>query len=33
VVFDVGADGLIRRVEVYLQRAYFLDEEGEITRP
>jgi ketosteroid isomerase-like protein len=33
VVFDIGADGLITRVEVYLQRAYFVGDEDEIARP
>jgi ketosteroid isomerase-like protein len=32
LVLDLGADGLISRVEVYLQRAYFVDEEPEIAR-
>ena len=32
IVLDIGPDGLISRVEVYLQRGYFLDEEDEITR-
>ena len=32
IVLDVGADGLITRVEVYLQRGYFVDDEPEITR-
>ena len=32
VVLDVGRDGLIRRVEVYLQRAYFVADEAEIAR-
>lgn len=32
VVVDLGPDGLISRVEVYLQRAYFVDDEPEIQR-
>ena len=32
IVLDIGADGLIHRVEVYLQRGYFLDEEPEVPR-
>ena len=32
IVCDLGADGLIRRVEVYLQRGYFVDDEPEIHR-
>ena len=32
IVLDIGPDGLIHRVEVYLQRGYFLDEEPEIPR-
>jgi ketosteroid isomerase-like protein len=32
LVLDLGPDGLISRVEVYLQRAYFVDEEPEIAR-
>jgi ketosteroid isomerase-like protein len=32
IVVDLGSDGLIARVEVYLQRAYFVDEEDEIPR-
>jgi ketosteroid isomerase-like protein len=33
IVLDIGPDGLITRVEVYLQRAYFVDDEDEIRRP
>lgn len=33
IVLDIGPDSLINRVEVYLQRAYFVDEEDEIRRP
>lgn len=32
IVLDLGPDGLIRRVEVYLQRGYFVDEEAPIDR-
>ncbi|MFA5882439.1 MAG: nuclear transport factor 2 family protein [Acidimicrobiia bacterium] len=32
IVLDVGPDGLIHRVEVYLQRAYFVDDEPEVPR-
>jgi len=32
VVLDIGPDGLIHRVEVYLQRGYFVDEEPEVPR-
>ena len=32
IVLDLGADGLIHRVEVYLQRAYFVDDEETIAR-
>ena len=32
IVLDLGADGLIHRVEVYLQRAYFVDDEAVIAR-
>lgn len=32
IVLDVGPDGLITRVEVYLQRGYFVDDEDEIPR-
>ena len=32
IVLDFGSDGLINRVEVYLQRAYFIEEEAEIPR-
>ena len=32
IVLEVGADGLIQRVEVYLQRAYYVDEEPEVPR-
>ena len=32
IVLDVGPDGLITRVEVYLQRAYFVDDEPEVPR-
>ena len=32
IVLDLGADGLIHRVEVYLQRAYFIDDEPAIAR-
>jgi ketosteroid isomerase-like protein len=32
IVLDIGPDGLIHRVEVYLQRGYFLDEEPEVPR-
>ena len=32
IVLDIGPDGLIARVEVYLQRAYFVDDEDEIVR-
>jgi ketosteroid isomerase-like protein len=32
IVLDVGPDGLISRVEVYLQRSYFVDDETEIAR-
>jgi ketosteroid isomerase-like protein len=32
IVLDLGPDGLIHRVEVYLQRAYFVDDEDEIRR-
>jgi ketosteroid isomerase-like protein len=32
IVLDLGPDGLIHRVEVYLQRAYFVDEEPEVPR-
>ena len=32
IVLDLGADGLIHRVEVYLQRGYFVDDEDEIPR-
>jgi len=33
IVLDIGDDGLIARVEVYLQKAYFVDDEDEIVRP
>ena len=33
IVLDIGPDGLIARVEVYLQKAYFVDDEDEIIRP
>jgi ketosteroid isomerase-like protein len=33
IVLDIGPDGLISRVEVYLQKAYFVDDEDEIVRP
>ena len=33
IVLDIGDDGLIARVEVYLQQAYFVDDEAEIVRP
>jgi ketosteroid isomerase-like protein len=33
IVLDIGDDGLIARVEVYLQKAYFVDDEAEIVRP
>ena len=33
IVLDIGPDGLIARVEVYLQKAYFVDDEPEIIRP
>jgi ketosteroid isomerase-like protein len=33
IVLDIGPDGLIARVEVYLQKAYFVDDEDEIVRP
>lgn len=33
IVLDVGRDGLIARIEVYLQRGYFVDDEPEIARP
>jgi ketosteroid isomerase-like protein len=32
IVLDLGPDGLINRVEVYLQRAYFVEDEAEIAR-
>ena len=32
IVLDLGPDGLIARVEVYLQRGYFVDDEDEIRR-
>ena len=32
IVLDLGDDGLIHRVEVYLQRGYFVDDEPEISR-
>jgi ketosteroid isomerase-like protein len=32
IVLDIGPDGLIARVEVYLQKAYFVDDEDEIVR-
>lgn len=32
IVVDLGPDGLITRVEVYLQRGYFVDDEDEIVR-
>jgi len=32
IVCDLGDDGLIHRVEVYLQRGYFVDDEPEIPR-
>lgn len=32
IVCDLDADGLICRVEVYLQRGYFVDDEPEIAR-
>lgn len=32
IVCDVGDDGLITRVEVYLQRGYFADDEPDIAR-
>lgn len=32
IVVDLGDDGLISRVEVYLQRGYFVDDEAEIAR-
>jgi ketosteroid isomerase-like protein len=32
IVLDLGPDGLIHRVEVYLQRAYFVDDEPEVPR-
>lgn len=32
IVLDLGPDGLIRRVEVYLQRGYFVDDEPAIER-
>lgn len=32
IVLDLGPDGLIARVEVYLQRSYLVDEEPEIVR-
>ena len=32
IVLDLGPDGLIARVEVYLQRGYFVDDEPEIER-
>jgi len=32
IVLDLGPDGLIARVEVYLQRSYLFDEEPEIVR-
>jgi len=32
IVLDLGPDGLIHRVEVYLQRAYFVDHEPEVPR-
>lgn len=32
IVLDLGPDGLIARVEVYLQRGYFVDDEPEIPR-
>jgi ketosteroid isomerase-like protein len=32
IVLDLGDDGLIHRVEVYLQRGYFVDEEHAIVR-
>jgi len=33
IVLDIGPDGLIARVEVYLQNGYFVDDEDEIVRP
>ena len=33
IVLDIGDDGLIARVEVYLQRGYLVDDEDEIVRP
>jgi len=33
IVLDIGPDGLIARVEVYLQKGYFVDDEDEIVRP
>ena len=32
IVLDLGPDGLIARVEVYLQRGYFVDDEPDIVR-
>jgi ketosteroid isomerase-like protein len=32
IVVDLGPDGLITRVEVYLQRGYFVDDEDAIVR-
>ena len=32
IVLDIGSDGLIQRVEVYLQRGYFIDDEPEVPR-
>ncbi len=32
IVLDLGPDGLIHRVEVYLQKGYFVDDEPEIPR-
>lgn len=32
IVCDLGPDGLIHRVEVYLQRGYFVDDEPDIPR-
>lgn len=32
IVLDLGDDGLIHRVEVYLQRGYFVDDEPEVPR-
>lgn len=33
IVLDLDDDGLIARVEVYLQRGYVVDDEDEIPRP